>query len=127
VRASDEDINFLPNGRSANDPLAVAADWVRTYGLSLAVITLGSYGAVGIEANGKQTRVPGVPTEVVDTVGAGDTFMASFLDSRINRELALEESLNRGVAAASIVCSRRGANPPTTAEVDDLVARARVG
>jgi fructokinase len=127
VRASDEDINFLPNGRSANDPLAVAADWVRTYGLSLAVITLGSYGAVGIEANGQQTRVPGVPTEVVDTVGAGDTFMASFLDSRINRELALEESLNRGVAAASIVCSRRGANPPTTAEVDDLVARARVG
>jgi fructokinase len=127
VRASDEDINFLPNGRSANDPLAVAADWVRTYGLSLAVITLGSYGAVGIEANGKQTRVPGVPTEVVDTVGAGDTFMANFLDSRINRELPLEESLSRGVAAASIVCSRRGANPPTAAEVDDLVARARIG
>ena len=127
VRASDEDINFLPNGRSADDPLAVAADWVRIYGLSLAVITLGSYGAVGIEANGKQTRVPGVPTEVVDTVGAGDTFMANFLDSRINRELPLEESLNRGVAAASIVCSRRGANPPTAAEVDELVAKARVG
>src|ERR671910_1590690 len=127
VRASDEDINFLPNGRSANDPLAVAADWVRIYGLSLAVITLGSYGAVGIEANGKQTRVPGVPTEVVDTVGAGDTFMASFLDSRINRELPLEESLYRGVAAASIVCSRRGANPPTAAEVDELVAQVRVG
>ena len=127
VRASDEDINFLPNGRSANDPLAVAADWVRIYGLSLAVITLGSYGAVGIEANGKQTRVSGIPTEVVDTVGAGDTFMASFLDSRINRELPLEESLNRGVAAASIVCSRRGANPQTAAEVDDLLARARVG
>src|SRR5215208_5267613 len=123
VRASDEDINFLPNGRSANDPLAVAADWVRIYGLSLAVITLGSYGAVGIEANGKQTRVSGVPTEVVDTVGAGDTFMAGFLEARINRELSLEESLSRGVAAASIVCSRRGANPPTAAEVDELVAK----
>src|SRR5215210_6869416 len=127
VRASDEDINFLPNDRSDNDPLAVAADWVRRYGLSLAVITLGSHGAVGIEADGKQTRVPGVPTDVVDTVGAGDTFMASFLDSRINRELPLDESLSRGVAAASIVCSRRGANPPTAAEVDDLVARAGVG
>jgi fructokinase len=127
VRASDEDINFLPNDRSDNDPLAVAGDWVRRYGLSLAVITLGSYGAVGIEADGKQTRVPGVPTDVVDTVGAGDTFMASFLDSRINRRLPLEESLGRGVAAASIVCSRRGANPPTAAEVDDLVARTGVG
>ena len=127
VRASDEDISFLPNDRSDNDPLAVAGDWVRRYGLSLAVITLGSHGAVGIEADGKQTRVPGVPTDVVDTVGAGDTFMASFLDSRINRRLPLEESLSRGVAAASIVCSRRGANPPTAAEVDDLVARAGVG
>jgi fructokinase len=127
VRASDEDINFLPNGGSEDDPLAVAADWVRTYGLSLAVITLGSQGAVGIEADGKQTRVPGVATDVVDTVGAGDTFMASFLDSRINRDLPLEESLRRGVAAASIVCSRRGANPPTSVEVDDLVARAGVG
>src|SRR5918994_1877879 len=123
VRASDEDINFLPNGRSANDPLAVAGDWVRTYGLSLAVVTLGSYGAGGIEADGKQTRVPGVPTDVVDTVGAGDTFMASFLDSRINRELPLEESLTRGVAAASIVCSRRGGDPPPAAAGGGLLAR----
>ena len=126
VRASDEDINFLPKSGSTSDPIAVAADWVQTYGLSLAVITLGSYGAVAIERDGRQTRVPGVPTEVVDTVGAGDTFMASFLEARVNRELSLEECLNRGVAAASIVCSRRGADPPTAAEVDDLVAKAGV-
>jgi fructokinase len=127
VRASDEDINFLPKTGSTSDPIAVAADWVRAYGLNLAVITLGSYGAVAIEANGRQTRVPGIPTEVVDTVGAGDTFMAGFLEARINRELGLEESLSRGVAAASIVCSRRGADPPTAAEVDELVAKVRVG
>ena len=108
VRASDEEISFPPNGRSANDPLAVATDWVRIYGLSLAVITLASYGAVEIEANGKQTRVPGAPTEVVDTVGAGDTFMASLLDSRINRALPPGGVVEPGGAAASIVCSRRG-------------------
>jgi fructokinase len=126
VRASDEDINFLPKPSSTGDPIAVAADWVRTYGLKLAVITLGSHGAVAIEPDGRQTRVPGVPTEVVDTVGAGDTFMASFLEARVNRELSLEECLSRGVAAASIVCSRRGADPPTATEVDELVAKAGV-
>src|SRR5215211_1863783 len=126
VRASDEDINFLPNGHSTSDPIAVAADWVRSYSLNLAVITLGSYGAVAIEPDGRQTRVPGIPTDVVDTVGAGDTFMASFLEARVNRELGLEECLTRGVAAASIVCSRRGANPPTAAEVDELVAKVGV-
>ncbi len=126
VRASDEDINFLAKTNAGSDPIAVAADWVRTYGLNLAVITLGSYGAVAIEPDGRQTRVPGVPTEVVDTVGAGDTFMASFLEARVNRELGLGDCLSRGVAAASIVCSRRGADPPTAAEVDELVSNARV-
>ena len=126
VRASDEDIDFLAKTNAGSDPIAVAADWVRTYGLNLAVITLGSYGAVAIEPDGRQTRVPGVPTEVVDTVGAGDTFMASFLEARVNRELGLQDCLSRGVAAASIVCSRRGADPPTAAEVDELVSNARV-
>jgi fructokinase len=69
------------------------------------------------------TRVPGFPTRVVDTVGAGDTFMAGFLDGHVQRGLPLTDSLRRGAAAASIVCSRQGAQPPTTAEVNDLLAR----
>jgi fructokinase len=36
--------------------------------------------------------------------------------------VGLEASLERGAAAASIVCSRRGPQPPTSAEVDDLIA-----
>jgi fructokinase len=58
---------------------------------------------------------------VVDTVGAGDTFMAGFLDARVETGLDLAGSLRRGAAAASIVCSRRGAQPPTAAEVDELI------
>ena len=63
------------------------------------MITLGPGGGAAVEPGGNITRVPGFPTKVVDTVGAGDTFMA-----------------------ASIVCSRRGPQPPTSAEVDDLIA-----
>ena len=64
----------------------------------------------------------GFPHQVVDTVGAGDTFMAGFLDGYVKLQLGIEGSLERGAAAASIVCSRRGAQPPTEAEVDDLIA-----
>ena len=128
VKASDEDINFLANaassgaGESAGDPVELAGRWVEQYGLGLGVITLGPGGGAAVEPSGSITRVPGFPTKVVDTVGAGDTFMAGFLDGYVKLQLGIEASLERGAAAASIVCSRRGAQPPTSAEVDDLIA-----
>ena len=128
VKASDEDIKFLAkaeasgSGQSGGDPVELAGTWVEQYGLGLAVITLGPGGGVAIEPGGNVTRVPGFPTTVVDTVGAGDTFMAGLLDGWVKLHLGLEGSLERGAAAASIVCSRRGAQPPTSAEVDDLIA-----
>jgi len=128
VKASDEDINFLAKaagsgaGESAADPVELAGRWVEQYGLGLAVITLGPGGGAAVEPGGNIARVPGFPTKVVDTVGAGDTFMAGFLDGHVKLQLGIEGSLERGAAAASIVCSRRGAQPPTSAEVDDLIA-----
>jgi fructokinase len=127
VKASDEDIEFLAKAKASggektgSDLVELAALWVEQYGLGLAVITLGPGGAVAVEPGGNITRVTGFPTKVVDTVGAGDTFMAGFLDGYVQR-LGLEASLERGTAAASIVCSRRGPQPPTSAEVDDLIA-----
>ncbi len=128
VKASDEDIKFLASAAgsgaadSGSDPVDLAGLWVEQYGLGLAVITLGPGGGVAVEPGGNVTRVPGFPTKVVDTVGAGDTFMAGFLDARVKLGLSLEASLERGAAAASIVCSRRGAQPPSSTEVDDLIA-----
>jgi fructokinase len=128
VKASDEDLKFLANAASSgtaesgSDPVELARRWVEEYGLGLAVITLGPDGVVAIEPGGTITRVPGFPTTVVDTVGAGDTFMAGFLDGYVKLQLELAGSLDRGAAAAAIVCSRRGPQPPTSAEVDDLIA-----
>ena len=109
VKASDEDIKFLaradgsggPTSASVGaDPIDVAAGWVEKYGLGLAVITLGPGGGAAVEPGGKVTRVDGYPTKVVDTVGAGDTFMAGFLDGRVKLGVDLESSLRRGAAAA---------------------------
>jgi fructokinase len=95
---------------------------VEQYGLGLAVLTLGPGGGVALKPGGERIHSPGFPTKVVDTVGAGDTFMAGFLDGYISRGQGLSESLRRGAAAASIVCSRRGAQPPSAVEVEELIA-----
>ena len=121
VKASDADVGFLAQSDGAN-PMDVLTGWVEQYGLRLGVLTLGAGGALAVDPNGRRTTAPGFPTEVVDTVGAGDTFMAGFLDGYIGRQQNVEASLARGSAAASIVCSRRGADPPTVRELEALLA-----
>ena len=69
-------------------------------------------------------------TDVVDTVGAGDTFvgsvLVSLLDGNIVDGSALaslgtgewEAIMSRAVVAAAITCSRKGADPPTSDELN---------
>ncbi|HYP44103.1 MAG TPA: PfkB family carbohydrate kinase [Propionibacteriaceae bacterium] len=122
VKASDEDLEFLMKaGAPSDDVTDIAERWVTDYGLGMAVLTLGPGGGLAIEPGGRRTAVDGFPTDVVDTVGAGDTFMAGFLDGYVNRGQSVRAALTRGAAAASIVCSRQGAQPPTTAETEALM------
>lgn len=122
VKASDDDVSFLARAEFPDqDPADVLARWVERYEISMGVLTLGPHGAVAMTADGTRTAVPGIPTSLVDTVGAGDTFMAGFLEAAVGQGLEPRASLLRGVAASSIVCSRQGARPPTAAEVDALI------
>ncbi|MEV4687318.1 carbohydrate kinase family protein [Microbacterium sp. LWH3-1.2] len=127
VKASDEDLRWLHPGR---DLVEVARDWVRR-GPRLVVVTLGADGAIGVTADG-EVAVPAVVSEVVDTVGAGDTFMGVLIDSiagsdelqmwlrtegRGIRSSDIETLLHRSAQAAAITVSRPGADPPRRAEL----------
>jgi len=46
---------------------------------------------------------------------------AGLLDGYIHWRQNLSDALHRGAAAASIVCSRQGVQPPTAAEVDRML------
>lgn len=117
-KASDEDLEWLTDDGS--DALETAAAWVRRYGLSLFLVTLGADGAAAVGPDGVLARVPGRRVDVVDTVGAGDTFMAGFLAGFDGENLA--ESLERGVAASALVCTKPGAQPPTAEELEAFLS-----
>lgn len=127
VKASDEDLAWLYPGR---DPLDVARAWQRT-GPAVVVVTTGAGGAVAVTAT-EVVRVAAEKVTVIDTVGAGDTFMGALIDgllrdgydaaparARLRRigggELA--EILRFSARAAAVTVSRPGADPPTRAEL----------
>lgn len=128
VKASIEDVEWLAPGRAAAD---VAAEWM-SRGPALVVITRGGDGALAVGRSSGAVERPGVPVDVVDTVGAGDSFMAALLAGLRRRGLlgsdvrdalsalgadVVGDVLDEAVAVSAVTCSRRGADPPTAAEM----------
>lgn len=126
VKVSDEDLDWLvPRPPAIRERLQSILE----LGPSLVVATMGSAGAIALSSAGIDVETPAVNAEVVDTVGAGDTFNAGFLAglSRQNRlsragigelsDTELEFALGLGSAAAAVTVSRAGANPPWEREL----------
>jgi fructokinase len=126
VKLSDEDAELLAPESSPED---VARTLLRGDRTQLVILTRGAEGATAY-ADGVAVSATPRPVEVVDTVGAGDSFMAaalaqlSDLDAfeRPGPGLALDDSslgrLVRGaVEVSAITCERRGANPPRRQEL----------
>lgn len=104
-----------------NATCLAAARRLRELGAGAVVITLGAAGSFGLGATGEPVRVPAAPATVVDTTGAGDTFIGALAAGRA-RGFSLAESMSWGALAASLTVSRLGAQPsiPTAKEVEAL-------
>jgi len=127
VKGSDEDLDALWPGASEE----LVAGKVLGRGAAALVVTKGEHGATWWSAAGR-VDVAMVAVDVVDTIGAGDTFGAAMVDAlwtlgavgagagqRVSA-LSVEQVqgvLARAVAAAAVTVSRAGANPPYAAEL----------
>ncbi|GFG74817.1 carbohydrate kinase family protein [Mycobacterium botniense] len=76
VKASAEDLRWIDPNRP---PERIAQTWL-TLGASIVAVTRGEQGAMAVCAAGA-TRVAARPVRVVDTIGAGDAFMAGLIDA----------------------------------------------
>jgi len=132
VKLSDDDAAWIYPELELDEILEHALG----LGPRLVAITMGTLGAVAASREGR-ARVPAVPVTVVDTVGAGDSFGAALLAALVERQALdpaatgslddslLEEALAYAVTAAAITCTRRGAVPPSRAEIDAWIGASQ--
>jgi fructokinase len=125
VKVSAEDLALLYPG---TELAAALAGW-RDRGPSLVVVTDGGRGAQLLTAGGRQASVPAVPVPVVDTVGAGDAFMAGLINALVRDQVlrpdrrgsisddAARAAVTEAGLVAALTCTRAGANPPTAIEL----------
>ncbi len=122
VKVSDDDLAWLFPGLESID---VAKRWI-SEGVAMVVITRGAEGLTAVTAH-EVCSVAGVRVDVIDTVGAGDTVGAVLVEAIIEHGVLnlhddlLKDVLHRAGVAASITCSRKGAQPPTKNELRDAL------
>jgi fructokinase len=132
VKLSDDDAAWI----YPELELEAVIEHVLGLGPHLVAITMGPLGAVAASREGR-ARVPAVPVTVVDTVGAGDIFGAALLAALVERnalepgatqpldDSLLAKAVEYAVAASAITCTRRGAVPPSRAEIDAWIGASQ--
>jgi fructokinase len=136
LKASVEDVRWLADlpedgaDGADSDVRPVVADWLAA-GVAAVVLTRGAAGLAVFTADAEPIEVPGVPTTVADTIGAGDTVHAALLawlhrhgvgSAAKLRALSGGEwadALGFAARAAAVTVSRVGAEPPYAAELAD--------
>lgn len=136
VKASEDDIALLYPGREYRE---IAAAWQRMTS-GIVIVTLGADGVYALAAGGVEMTVAAVPTDVVDTVGAGDAFASALLDGLVDEvpddtdpaaglqrmDIGVTRRLlERACVSAAFTCGRAGAESADARTLADAVRRAQ--
>jgi fructokinase len=136
IKASDEDIQWLYGLDEGADLDGIVNAWIGDTGRHV-FVTRGGDGTSIYRPGGVRIDVPSRKINVVDTVGAGDTFCANMLGQLSDLDAlgsdafdrltnlsddAWRELVHTSGIAASITCERAGCEPPTKPELDAVLA-----
>lgn len=105
------------------EDIALAAANLLNDGVKQVVVTLGAEGAMLLDTHGLQ-RVPAQPVSVVDTTGAGDTFLAVTIASALRHAGRITaQDLKRAARASAITIGRVGTLSafPTPGELAEIL------
>lgn len=94
----------------APTPTELARIVINQFGLNTVLITLGERGVLAVNALGKECLIPGIPIQVVDTIGSGDCFAAGFVYSYL-QGAPLEECCHFGNLIGALNATKKGGMP----------------
>ena len=126
VKVSDEDLDYLVPGTGDLESKAAV---LQELGPPIVLVTRGAKGAFARLTTGATVEVESSKAEVVDTVGAGDSFNAGVLHALTQQGVsskaqvatispnAVEDALRFAAKVAAVTVSRAGANPPWLSEL----------
>ena len=119
LKLSDEELPVLaPMFDLVGDVPTQLRRLLALFDLRLVAYTRGGSGSLLLTAN-ETSEHPGLPTEVIDTVGAGDSFTAA-LCTGLLQDLPLAEINSHANQVAAFVCSQAGATPTLPSRITNL-------
>jgi len=108
VKMNEEEAELLIHG-SKRDLKDKIIEFRKKFHSQVVCVTRGENGAI-IWHEHKFYEHPGFPVDVVDTVGAGDSFLATFIAGLLKNE-PMQPLLEKACAVGAYVTGKRGANP----------------
>ena len=110
LKLNDDELPLLQGYNSLmGDPIEQCRELLERFGLRYVVYTCGSKESVVVGAE-DISRIDTPKVEVVDTVGAGDSFTAAFVSGLIRGD-SIAETHRHAVDIAAYVCTQAGAIP----------------
>jgi ribokinase len=96
-------------------------------GIKNVVVTLGSRGALVLEAGKSEQLVPGISVQVTDTTGAGDAFNAALGFALANKK-SLLKAVQFATVGGALACTKLGVIPalPHLDEIEAFIRLSRL-
>jgi fructokinase len=108
VKMNEEEAALLISGNTKNLKENIT-EFQRKYHPKTICVTRGENGAMAWH-DYEFYETPGCPVNVVDTVGAGDAFLATFVSGLLAKE-PMQKILEKACKVGAFVAGKRGANP----------------
>ncbi|MCB0588140.1 MAG: carbohydrate kinase [Phaeodactylibacter sp.] len=113
VKMNDEELVLIAGWQGADGEESAQLEAIRKkFAIDLLILTRGKDGAACLDGSGFSEH-PGFPVKVQDTIGSGDSFLASFLSKHLAGESPLECLAFAG-AVGALVATRAGGTPELT-------------